>query len=332
MRDSRLNDAEWRLQHSLSFSNVFSILLLAGAVAAFAWWTRGQPNRFPAPTRTVSITAVPFDRSGWQVDGGRISEGWQLSTIDRRFGGLSGLARDRGRFVALTDAGVIVRFDPPAGERDQLRGTIGDLPDGPGPPTLKSSRDSEALVADGKGDWWVAFEIHHWIWFYTRDFRRGFWSIDLEHRGFAPNKGIEGLVRLADGRLAAFPEEGGGYWLIDWRARRSRFVPVRGLGGNVSEAALLPDGRLIALRRSFSWRGMGLIVEQILSGPSGRTARPIARIATNGIVNFEGATAAPLPNGGTRLWMVSDDDFRPSGRTLLVALDLPPARASGTKG
>jgi hypothetical protein len=29
--------------------------------------------------------------------------------------------------------------------------------------------------------------------------------------------------------------------------------------------------------------------------------------------------------------MVSDDDFRPSGRTLLVALDLPPARASGTK-
>ena len=80
------------------------------------------------------------------------------------------------------------------------------------------------------------------------------------------------------------------------------------------------------LRRTFALSGMGTVLESVEGDARSAVARPIATLRSDGIANFEGATAAPLPNGGTRLWMVTDDDFRPSGRTLLVAFDIPPAR------
>ena len=36
--------------------------------------------------------------------------------------------------------------------------------------------------------------------------------------------------------------------------------------------------------------------------------------------------AAPLADGGTRLWIMTDDDFSASRRTLLVAIDVPANR------
>jgi hypothetical protein len=60
----------------------------------------------------------------------------------------------------------------------------------------------------------------------------------------------------------------------------------------------------------------------IASG-AGRPARRIA-LDLGMLDNMEGIAAAPLPSGGTRLWIVSDDNFRPWMRTLLVALELGP--------
>jgi hypothetical protein len=34
-------------------------------------------------------------------------------------------------------------------------------------------------------------------------------------------------------------------------------------------------------------------------------------------------TAERLPNGDTRLWIITDDNFQQPLRTLLIALDLP---------
>jgi hypothetical protein len=60
----------------------------------------------------------------------------------------------------------------------------------------------------------------------------------------------------------------------------------------------------------------------IASG-AGRQARRIT-LDLGMLDNMEGIAAAPLPNGGMRLWIVSDNNFRPWMRTLLVALDLGP--------
>jgi hypothetical protein len=41
--------------------------------------------------------------------------------------------------------------------------------------------------------------------------------------------------------------------------------------------------------------------------------------------NFEGLAVRPLPDGGARLYLITDNNFDPSGRqvTLLLTLDAP---------
>jgi len=51
--------------------------------------------------------------------------------------------------------------------------------------------------------------------------------------------------------------------------------------------------------------------------------RSIARIALGARDNVEAIAAEPRAGGGTRLWLLTDNDFRPRAPTLLVALDLP---------
>jgi hypothetical protein len=88
-----------------------------------------------------------------------------------------------------------------------------------------------------------------------------------------------------------------------------------------SDAARLADGRLVLLVRRLGLTGFHTEVR--IAAGQGRAAR---RIALNlaPLDNPEAIAAAPLPDGGTRLWIVTDDNFRPWMRTLLVALDLKP--------
>jgi hypothetical protein len=44
----------------------------------------------------------------------------------------------------------------------------------------------------------------------------------------------------------------------------------------------------------------------------------------SGIDNMEGLAVAPGPGGALTLWLVSDDNFNPPQRTILVALSLGP--------
>jgi hypothetical protein len=83
----------------------------------------------------------------------------------------------------------------------------------------------------------------------------------------------------------------------------------------------MADGRLVLLVRRPTWRGFES--ELRIAAGAGKPARRIA-LNVGALDNMEGVAAAPLPNGGTRLWIVSDDNFRPWMRTLLVTLDVPP--------
>jgi hypothetical protein len=60
-------------------------------------------------------------------------------------------------------------------------------------------------------------------------------------------------------------------------------------------------------------------------GEGWRTAASI-RLPVSPIDNVEGVAAERLPNGTTRLWMMTDDNFHAPLRTLLIAYDLPPGR------
>ncbi len=292
---------EQRVQQTFSEASIISSLALALTIFAAAAWNKAQPSRWPAPDRVVDGRVVP-------VTVGRGMQAWHISAADPRFGGLSALAVERGELVALTDSGVAVRFAPPNTGR-HLPIALRELPGGPGSRFRKSGRDGESLLADREGrGWWVAFENRHSLYLFSREFGRVLAKRSLKVKWRA-NRGGEALVQGPDA-VMVLPEEGG-----------------RAAGGDmiappwVSDATRLADGRLILLIRRPTLLGFANQV-WIASG-AGKPARRIA-LDLGMLDNMEGIAAAPLPNGGTRLWIVSDNNFRPWMRTLLVALDLGP--------
>jgi hypothetical protein len=281
---------------------LFSSLSVALPIFAFGLWLKHQPDRAPAPDRLVEGRADAV-----AVGGGL--KGWRLTAPDPRFGGLSALASDSGALLALTDSGVVVRFSPPAAHR-AMRFALHDVPAGPGSAFHKWSRDSESLLADPSGvGWWVGFESRHSLWHFDPSFSRVLATrwLDVD---WSANKGAEALLAGEADQVIALPERGG-------RAAGSSFVAPAG----TSDATRLTDGRPVLLIRRLTWRGFA---NQLRIGAGqGKPARAIT-LDLGPLDNMEGVAAAPLPGGGTRLWIVSDDNFRPWMRTLLVALDLPP--------
>ncbi len=292
---------ERRLQPIFIKGKVFSSLAVVLPIFAAAVWHNGQPSRWPGPDRVVGGRAV-------EVALGNGLRGWRLTAPDRRFGGLSALAVERGTLVALTDSGVVVRLSPPVAGRP-LRIALHDLPGGPGNLLRKSSRDSEALLLDpvGRG-WWVAFENRHSLWLFDRAFGRVLAQRRLAV-DWSVNRGGEALA-VGDAGVMILPENGGA-------AVGGRFTVPAG----TADAARLPDGRLVLLVRRIGLSGFD---NQLWIGAgAGKPARRLA-LDLGALDNMEGLAAEPLANNKTRLWVVSDDNFRPWMRTLLVAIDLPP--------
>ncbi len=296
-------NTERDVQPPFSIFRLFSSLTIAVPILAMAAWIDGRPTRQPGIDAVVegSAQAVPISST---------LRAWHLRANDPRFGGLSALAFVDGGLLALTDQGVAVRFATPRRAAQTMHFALQDLPAGPGSPLRKRARDSESLLADTQGrGWWVGFEMVHSLWLYDRNFDR-----TIERRRLSVdwplNKGGEALVGEGDA-VVVYPEMGG-------KAAGSATVAPAW----ISDATRMPDGRQVLLKRALTWGGFENEV-RIAAGkgkPARRISLPLGRLD-----NMEGIAAAPSPGGGTRLWIVSDDNFRPWMRTLLVALDLPPA-------
>ena len=274
------------MQPRFIFSCVLGGLLMA-LVLAFACWLRGRPNVEPVPPRIVAMSIQPVALGHFPAPA-RLVGAWTLEAPDARFGGLSGLALEGGRLVAITEGGTALWLAPPTSPSPRV--LLMDLPVVAGDPRRKAGRDSEALLAAPGGGWWVAFEQRHMLIRYDSGFDHALERVALRGR-IRPNRGVEALARGRDGRLIALPESSG-----------------------ASDAARLADGRLLLVERRIS--------------PFGLTSRLVAPglslpLPLGPLDNPEGVAAAPLPGGGTRLWIVSDNDFSPRRRTLLILVDLP---------
>ncbi len=294
-------NTERDVQPPFSLFRLFSSLAIAVPILAMAAWIDRRPTREPGIDAVVEgiAQAVPVSPA---------FKAWHLRADDPRFGGLSALAFVDGGLLALTDQGVVVRFATPRRAAQTMRFALQDLPAGPGSPLRKGARDSESLLADAQGrGWWVGFEMVHSLWLYDRSFSRV-----IEQRrlnvDWIPNKGGEALVGEGD-VVAVYPEMGG-------KAAGSNTVAPAW----TSDATRLPDGRLVLLKRSLTWGGFENEVR--IAAGAGKPARRIS-LPLGPLDNMEGIAAAPMRGGGVRLWIVSDDNFRPWMRTLLVALDLP---------
>jgi hypothetical protein len=157
-------------------------------------------------------------------------------------------------------------------------------------------------------------------------------------RRWRGNAGPEAMARLADGRFLLFaegpddqratsdavlfegdPAEPG------TRAVRLRYRRVPGY--RVTDAGLLPDGRLILLNRRFAWlEGFSAVVTVAetrgLTEGATIAGREVAALRPPVTVDNMEALSVTVENGRTIVWIASDDNFFPLQRTLLLKFEL----------
>lgn len=313
MQQSQRPQAERRLQLSFSKSGVFIGLIVALLVVFAHGWMATRPDRMP---QADSQAAVQFDRVALDSAGFaplRVAGAWRVRSSEPRMGGVSAMALDGRDLIAVTDSGVTIRLPRPVAATGiaQFR----DLPAGPGRGFYKAGRDSEALARDAQGrGWWVMFENLNSAWLFDRDFKQAIEAIDLSELDWRSNFGAEGAVS-AGGKLLLFPESG--VEVVDLGAASTKRIALANRFGRLSDATMLPDGRIVVIARTYSPGGFS---SRLLLYDQGVLA-PLARLALGRLDNAEAIAAEPLAGGGTRIWVMTDNDFRRRVPTLLVALD-----------
>ncbi|ODU21110.1 MAG: hypothetical protein ABS87_07895 [Sphingomonas sp. SCN 67-18] len=317
----------------------FSLLLLLVCVGDYA-----GPGARPMLGRDTRVTATaiplnPDDPAQVRVGALRYVQGWRLRGRDRAFGGFSAMAVNGDRFRFISDAGGVVDFRLGAGGAvSQVR--FGDLKDGPGRGYEKRDRDSEAFVFDPvSGKSWVAFERWNEIWRYGPDLLAGEASARPGAMlDWPDNSGAEAMVRLRSGAFLVFSEGGRGprgstaALLFPGDPTVDRRPPVlfgyqRPAGYRITDAAELPDGRLVALYRRFGFPDgfsakLAILDPRAIRHGAVLTEGEIATLARPlNVDNFE-AIAVTRESGRTLLWIASDDNLNGIQRSLLMQFAL----------
>lgn len=268
------------------------------------------------------------------------------------FGGISGfrISPDGTRFVSISDQGHWITGSITYAADGDLAG-VADIRAAPildadgNPLEGKTEGDSESLAFadphDLKGDAFVAFERDH------RILRFDFAKDGVAARGtplttpdavksLGGNEGLEALAALADGGLVAIAEQGpesddadSPAWRRDASGAWSSFTVKRVVPYAMTDATLLPDGRLLTLERRFSpmtGPGAELRVFDVAALKQGALVdgKLIATLFGGVTVdNMEGVAARRTDDGRTLIYIVSDDNFqRPLQRTLIMMFEL----------
>jgi hypothetical protein len=335
-------------------------LLLGSAAAA---WVAGPPLAMGS-VASVAVEARPValdarDPARGQV--GRLAYlgGLELRATDRRFGGISALLWEPAcnRLLAVTDTGAWVILAPEE-SGDRLVGLraawMAPLADTSGrPPASKFAADAEGLARLGDA-LLVSFELDHRLQEY-----RGVSACEPEslgrpavavHRpaamqGWPSNGGAEAIAdaTTAKGeRLLILSEDaarpGGLRDGFLWSADDGATTPVlhrppRGGSGTMQATGMdrVPgtDRHLILFRRFTPLEGVSALVAErtgdLRAGdPAPFEVAEIARFAPPlAVDNMEGIA---VRREGERLfvYLVSDDNFNPLQKTLLLKFELLP--------
>lgn len=274
--------------------------------------------------------------------------GLALRSSHKNFGGMSAIrvASDGAHFIALNDQGwwfrgrIVYEGSRPTGIVEaEMAPILG--PDGR-PLAARGWYDTESIAEDG-GTLYVGIERVHQI---VR-FNYGKEGLSARGRPIPPapgfrslpfNRGLEALVFVPKGlplggTLIAISERG-----LDAAGNISGFL----LGGpspggfavrrsssyDISDAALLPGGDVLLLERKLSWTsGLNVRIRRIGLGeikPGATVDGPVLFEADLGyeIDNMEGLSVHRNAGGETVLTLISDDNFLPFQRTLLLQFTL----------
>lgn len=291
------------------------MLVFVGLLVGTHYHLSRLPDREARAPALAALRLTPAEISPDAAFPLRVAGAWRLESDEPRLGGVSALAIDRGGLVALTDSGVVIRMPKPGASGGRMLAEFRDLPSGPGSPRYKAGRDSEALARDAAGrGWWVGYENRHAALLFTGDFERVNQRIGLRHLGWRSNKGVEGVLSVP-GALALFPESGD--MIIRISESRTERIALPKPHRRLSDVTILPDGRTMVLARTFGPAGFSAWLLLL----DGKRMAPVARLRLGRLDNPEAIAAEALPGGITRLWVMTDNDYRRRVPTLLIALD-----------
>ncbi len=316
-----------------------SLTLLVTAVAAAA--CAADPVDVTARRVLLDPETPERDRVGVLAWRG----GLELSAADRRFGGFSAMLVEPngGGITALSDRGhwltarLVYDSGKLVGLRDAVMAPILDL-DGK-PLADQKLNDAESIIRLSDGALLVGFEGRHRIWRYPARPEASPLSGGAERFDGPPdlarapvNGGVEAMLQLADGAilvfteempapgdpgaLAAFLQEGDAWRQVSYRPGPGGFKPTA--------AALLPDGDVLVLERRFSLLGgLGIRLVRL----EARRIKPGARLIGAELAMFrpplavDNMEALAVRRGGpgeTLVYLMSDNNFNPLQRTLLL--------------
>ena len=320
---------------------------LAGLAIALALAACAQPGKLPkAPVPAggaVSIQATPVAERpanvsvicegaclDWTYQGGLA-----LTSADTsRLHGLSDLeVLPDGRLVAVGDDGDLLRARLALDAQGRLAGVTDAVlsplkgPDGR-PVQGKAEGDAEGLAFLANGDMLVSFERNHRVWLYPANGGPPR-AVASPAVTFPENGGMEALsadpARGANAYLTGGEDSGQTFLCVTDKG--CELGPAFDLEPNVGLVAVrrLPEGRTAWLFRGFSALRGAWIHLRILDGAGRQLAvKSISR--PDSVDNFEGLAAIPRQDGSVRFYLLSDDNFSPTQRTLLVAYDWRPAK------
>lgn len=301
------------------------------------------PEHATAEAITVNTTRVEFnpeDPGKRSLGSLRYRGGLHLRSSAPGFGGLSalGVSSDGRRLIALSDRGrrfsarlVYDENGDLAGLRQTELDSLAGL-DGL-PLSSKADGDAESMSPGVEGEIIVAFERRHRLWRYLPGVTV---PVPLpgpvELPALPYNNGIEALTLLADGSLLALSEGQRGRgnsvgWISDANGW-SVLTYVTDDRYRVTGAATLPGGDVIVLERFFTPRGynntrLKRIAQNTIKAGARLSGKILAEIRPPySVDNFEGIDARRGKNGEVFVYLVSDDNFNPDQRTLLMMFEL----------
>lgn len=257
------------------------------------------------------------------------------------FGGVSGIEAEPSAdghgvpFTGVTDQGYVLTFTGELDETGRLVGAGGlvmaPLHDVDGNELVgKHEQDAEDIsrVPDAKG-WLISFERHHRIMAYVDPFDPDADVIGLnipaDAKKLPANRGIEAIAALPGGTVAVGAEDGR-IWLCPPRQEPCPRVHDKGGMGTLfylTGLHHLPgtrDDMVATYRRPTLRSGYESLIARVAITGGKAVVTELARLP-NSVGNVEGISAVVGPNGGYRLYIVTDNNFEENTATRLLAFD-----------
>jgi hypothetical protein len=315
-------------------------LMAAAIVSAIACVSTGPRSNPVAPTSigpiSIDVVAVPLNPqnpSDTAIGDFRYAGGLALTSrqTDRLHGLSALLVTAAGRLTALGDEGVLLDARLILDEAERLVGvtdarlTLLTGEDGE-PLSDKADADAEGLALLPSGDRLVSFERRDRIWLYPAPggLPR---PVPMPGVSFPPNGGMEALAADPEAGPDAYvvgAEISGDTWTCRLRSPSCIKGPTVDKPEEFGLVAIrrLSGGHTIYLLRAFDAARGNRSSLQIFRATTMVARMDMAPPMT--VDNFEGLAAVTRPDGGVRLYLISDDNARADQRTLLLAFDWEP--------